>query len=211
MSWINVFIADQLYYNTWKTGNLEKKNIICSDFFFFYWKIQLAKYTMLNFKGNLYVVSFFFQIKSLLLAFIWHIETFGCFSKICNGSLLANGASGAFYFHENCFLLGTIAKCHLHGSDLLVQQHFRWVQLRWDGEPMCGLLQKFLRRKVINKVSRTGISFSDFVLHQVWNMYSGNVKSWSDNWIVSGKKPNQSENTFIYRNICNICKCCAWL
>uniref|UniRef100_A0A8C3L5G8 Cortactin-binding protein 2 n=1 Tax=Chrysolophus pictus TaxID=9089 RepID=A0A8C3L5G8_CHRPC len=63
----------------------------------------------------------------------------------------ANGASGAFYFHENCFLLGTIAKCHLHGSDLLVQQHFRWVQLRWDGEPMCGLLQRFLRRKVINK------------------------------------------------------------
>ncbi|KFV58806.1 Cortactin-binding protein 2, partial [Tyto alba] len=63
----------------------------------------------------------------------------------------ANGASGAFYFHENCFLLGTIAKCHLHGSDLLVQQHFRWVQLRWDGEPMHGLLQRFLRRKVINK------------------------------------------------------------
>ncbi|XP_062347057.1 cortactin-binding protein 2 [Cinclus cinclus] len=63
----------------------------------------------------------------------------------------ANGASGAFYFHENCFLLGTIAKCHLHGSDLLVQQHFRWVQLRWDGEPMQGLLQRILRRKVINK------------------------------------------------------------
>ncbi|XP_032544564.1 cortactin-binding protein 2 isoform X1 [Chiroxiphia lanceolata] len=63
----------------------------------------------------------------------------------------ANGVSGAFYFHENCFLLGTIAKCHLHGSDLLVQQHFRWVQLRWDGEPMRGLLQKILRRKVISK------------------------------------------------------------
>ncbi|XP_013803195.1 cortactin-binding protein 2 isoform X2 [Apteryx mantelli] len=63
----------------------------------------------------------------------------------------ANGVSDAFYFHENCFLLGTIAKCHLHGSDLLVQQHFRWVQLRWDGEPMHGLLQRFLRRKVINK------------------------------------------------------------
>ncbi|XP_071408563.1 cortactin-binding protein 2 isoform X2 [Pithys albifrons albifrons] len=63
----------------------------------------------------------------------------------------ANGVSDAFYFHENCFLLGTIAKCHLHGSDLLVQQHFRWVQLRWDGEPMRGLLQRILRRKVINK------------------------------------------------------------
>uniref|UniRef100_A0A8C4K8A3 Cortactin-binding protein 2 n=1 Tax=Dromaius novaehollandiae TaxID=8790 RepID=A0A8C4K8A3_DRONO len=63
----------------------------------------------------------------------------------------ANGVSDAFYFHENCFLLGTVAKCHLHGSDLLVQQHFRWVQLRWDGEPMRGLLQRFLRRKVISK------------------------------------------------------------
>jgi len=86
--------------------------------------------------------------------------------KFFYGSFLANGVSGAFYFHENCFLLGTIAKCHLHGSDLLVQQHFRWVQLRWDGEPMRGLLQRFLRRKVINKV-RTWISFSNFGHHQV--------------------------------------------
>lgn len=79
-------------------------------------------------------------------------QSFEYFGKIFYGSFLANGVSGAFYFHENCFLLGTIAKCHLHGSDLLVQQHFRWVQLRWDGEPMRGLLQRFLRRKVINKV-----------------------------------------------------------
>ncbi|XP_067420356.1 cortactin-binding protein 2 isoform X2 [Emydura macquarii macquarii] len=63
----------------------------------------------------------------------------------------ANGVSDAYYFHENCFLMGTIAKSRLQGSDLLVQQHFRWVQLRWDGEPIHGLLQRFLRRKVINK------------------------------------------------------------
>lgn len=44
--------------------------------------------------------------------------------------------SECYYFHENCFLMGTIAKACLQGSDLLVQQHFRWVQLRWDGEPM---------------------------------------------------------------------------
>nr|Q07E41.1 RecName: Full=Cortactin-binding protein 2; Short=CortBP2 [Dasypus novemcinctus]ABI93635.1 cortactin-binding protein 2 [Dasypus novemcinctus] len=62
-----------------------------------------------------------------------------------------NGTSECYYFHENCFLMGTIAKTCLQGSDLLVQQHFRWVQLRWDGEPMHGLLQRFLRRKVVNK------------------------------------------------------------
>ncbi|KAM9215911.1 cortactin-binding protein 2 [Dugong dugon] len=62
-----------------------------------------------------------------------------------------NGTYECYYFHENCFLMGTIAKACLQGSDLLVQQHFRWVQLRWDGEPMQGLLQRFLRRKVVNK------------------------------------------------------------
>ncbi|XP_042551941.1 cortactin-binding protein 2 isoform X2 [Dipodomys spectabilis] len=62
-----------------------------------------------------------------------------------------NGASECYYFHENCFLLGTIAKACLQGSDLLVQQHFRWVQLRWDCEPMQGLLHRFLRKKVVTK------------------------------------------------------------
>ncbi|KAM5255151.1 cortactin-binding protein 2 isoform 2-T2 [Ctenodactylus gundi] len=62
-----------------------------------------------------------------------------------------NGLSECYYFHKNCFLLGTIAKACLQGSDLVVQQHFRWVQLRWDCEPMQGLLQRFLRRKVMNK------------------------------------------------------------
>ncbi|ELV13639.1 Cortactin-binding protein 2 [Tupaia chinensis] len=62
-----------------------------------------------------------------------------------------NGTSECYYFHENCFLMGTIAKACLQGSDLLVQQHFRWIQLRWDGEPMQGLLQRFLRRKVASK------------------------------------------------------------
>ncbi|XP_069484046.1 cortactin-binding protein 2 [Ambystoma mexicanum] len=63
----------------------------------------------------------------------------------------ANGSPDAYYFHENCYLMGTIAKARLQGSDLLVQQHFRWVQLRWDGEPIHGLLKRFLRRKAINK------------------------------------------------------------
>ncbi|KAM7325451.1 hypothetical protein ACRRTK_015704 [Alexandromys fortis] len=64
-----------------------------------------------------------------------------------------NGTSECYYFHENCFLVGTLGKACLQGSDLLVQQHFRWVQLRWDCEPIQGLLQRFLRRKVMNKVT----------------------------------------------------------
>ncbi|XP_015271496.1 PREDICTED: cortactin-binding protein 2-like, partial [Gekko japonicus] len=63
----------------------------------------------------------------------------------------ANGVSDAYYFHENCFLMGTIAKSRLQGSDLIVQQHFLWVQLRCDGEPIHGLLQRFLQRKVLSK------------------------------------------------------------
>ncbi|XP_032955008.1 cortactin-binding protein 2 isoform X2 [Rhinolophus ferrumequinum] len=62
-----------------------------------------------------------------------------------------NGTSGCYYFHEHCFLMGTVAKACLQGSDLLVQQHFRWVQLRWDGEPMQSLLPRFLRRRAVNK------------------------------------------------------------
>ncbi|XP_004677030.1 PREDICTED: cortactin-binding protein 2 [Condylura cristata] len=62
-----------------------------------------------------------------------------------------NGTSECYYFHENCFLMGTIAKACLQGSDLLVQQHFRWVQLRWDSEPMRGLLRRALRRKVVSQ------------------------------------------------------------
>ncbi|KAK9399562.1 cortactin-binding protein 2 [Crotalus adamanteus] len=63
----------------------------------------------------------------------------------------ANGVSYTYYFHENCFLMGTFAKSRLQGSDLMVQQHFLWVQLRWDGEPIHGLLRRFLRRKVLSK------------------------------------------------------------
>ncbi|XP_068132525.1 LOW QUALITY PROTEIN: cortactin-binding protein 2 [Hyperolius riggenbachi] len=62
-----------------------------------------------------------------------------------------NGASDAYYFHEDCFLMGTVARPRLQGPELLAQQHFRWVQLRWDGEPMHSLLQKVLKRKVIHK------------------------------------------------------------
>lgn len=121
-------------------------------------------------------------------------------------SFLANGVSGAFYFHENFFLLGTIAKCHLHGSDLLVQQHFRWVQLRWDGEPMRGLLQRILRRKVINKV-RTRTIFSSYIHHQVCEICTMVMpKAEQITSVVSEKK-----HSFLGRYRLCIWKCCAWL
>ncbi|XP_066447915.1 cortactin-binding protein 2 [Eleutherodactylus coqui] len=63
----------------------------------------------------------------------------------------ANGVSESYYFHEDCFLMGTVGRSRLQGSELLVQQHFRWVQLRWDGEPMHNLLHKVLKRKVLQK------------------------------------------------------------
>uniref|UniRef100_UPI00398EAF1D cortactin-binding protein 2 isoform X3 n=1 Tax=Pristiophorus japonicus TaxID=55135 RepID=UPI00398EAF1D len=62
-----------------------------------------------------------------------------------------NGTSDTYYFQENSFLIGTMAKMRLQSSDLMVQQHFRWVQLRWDVEPISGLLQRFLKRQIIHK------------------------------------------------------------
>ncbi|XP_067855635.1 cortactin-binding protein 2 isoform X3 [Heptranchias perlo] len=62
-----------------------------------------------------------------------------------------DGTSETYYFQENSFLIGTMAKMRLQSSDLMVQQHFRWVQLRWDVEPISGLLQRFLKRQIIHK------------------------------------------------------------
>ncbi|RXM35690.1 Cortactin-binding protein 2 [Acipenser ruthenus] len=58
----------------------------------------------------------------------------------------------AYYFQESSFLIGTLARSCLHGAELLVQQHFRWVQLRWDAEPIHSLLQRYLRRKLVDKL-----------------------------------------------------------
>ncbi|XP_055506826.1 cortactin-binding protein 2 isoform X3 [Leucoraja erinacea] len=62
-----------------------------------------------------------------------------------------NGTSDIYYFQENSFLIGTMTKMRLQSSDLMVQQHFRWVQLRWDSEPITNLLQRFLKRQIIHK------------------------------------------------------------
>ncbi|EPY72524.1 hypothetical protein CB1_001755002 [Camelus ferus] len=73
-----------------------------------------------------------------------------------------NVTSECYCFHENHFLMGTIAKACVQGSDLLVQQHFHWVQLQWDGEPVHGLLQRFLRREVVNELSGEPLRRIDF-------------------------------------------------
>ncbi|KAM4676664.1 cortactin-binding protein 2 [Discoglossus pictus] len=89
------------------------------------------------------------SLSELLGDFMAPLENRGCDNHYCIQR--ANGVSDAYYFHEDCFLMGTVARSRLHGSELMVQQHFRWVQLRWDGEPMQSLLPKFLKRKAVHK------------------------------------------------------------
>ncbi|KTG41077.1 hypothetical protein cypCar_00023205 [Cyprinus carpio] len=64
-----------------------------------------------------------------------------------------HGQDGLYYFHEGSFLIGTLAKPRLQGAELRLQQHFRWVQLRWDTEPLNGMLGRHLRRKLLHKLS----------------------------------------------------------
>ncbi|KAG9273218.1 cortactin-binding protein 2 [Astyanax mexicanus] len=64
---------------------------------------------------------------------------------------LNHGLEGLYYFQEGSFLIGTLAKPRLQGPELRLQQHFRWVQLRWDTEPLSGMLGRHLRRKLLHK------------------------------------------------------------
>ncbi|XP_051726214.1 cortactin-binding protein 2 [Ctenopharyngodon idella] len=64
---------------------------------------------------------------------------------------LNHGHNGLYYFREGSFLIGTLAKPRLQGAELRLQQHFRWVQLRWDIEPLNGMLGRHLRRKLLHK------------------------------------------------------------
>ncbi|KAJ8269031.1 hypothetical protein COCON_G00116380 [Conger conger] len=66
--------------------------------------------------------------------------------------LHAQEGSCLHHFLEGGFLIGTLSKPHLQGAGLLLQQHFRWVQLRWDSEPLAGLLTRHLRRKLVHKM-----------------------------------------------------------
>ncbi|XP_051512702.1 cortactin-binding protein 2-like isoform X2 [Myxocyprinus asiaticus] len=64
---------------------------------------------------------------------------------------LNHGHVGLYYFRERSFLIGTLAKPCLQGAELRLQQHFRWVQLRWDTEPLKGMLGRHLCRKLLHK------------------------------------------------------------
>ncbi|XP_076848321.1 cortactin-binding protein 2 [Brachyhypopomus gauderio] len=64
---------------------------------------------------------------------------------------LSHGPEGQYYFQEGSFLIGTLARPRLQGAELRLQQHFRWVQLRWDTEPLCGMLARHLRRKLLHQ------------------------------------------------------------
>uniref|UniRef100_A0A3P8T2A8 Cortactin-binding protein 2 n=1 Tax=Amphiprion percula TaxID=161767 RepID=A0A3P8T2A8_AMPPE len=78
------------------------------------------------------------------------------------------------HFREGNFLIATLSKPRLQGSELRLQQHFRWVTFRWDQEPLHGLLGRHLRRKLLHKMG-TGVWSPDGVMErsvlwvsQVW-------------------------------------------
>ncbi|KAF1386419.1 hypothetical protein PFLUV_G00094630 [Perca fluviatilis] len=82
--------------------------------------------------------------------------------------------TGPHHFCEGSFLIATLSKPRLQGSELRLQQHFRWVTLRWDQEPLHGLLGRHLRRKLLHKMG-TGVWSPDGVMErsvlwvsQVW-------------------------------------------
>ncbi|XP_037538987.1 cortactin-binding protein 2 [Nematolebias whitei] len=83
-------------------------------------------------------------------------------------------STGSHHFLENNFLIGTLSKPRLQGSELRLQQHFRWVTLRWDQEPLHGLLGRHLHSKLLQKMG-TGLWSPDGFLErsvlwvsQVW-------------------------------------------
>ncbi|CAJ1056086.1 cortactin-binding protein 2 [Xyrichtys novacula] len=59
--------------------------------------------------------------------------------------------TGPHHFCDSSFLIATLSKPRLQGSELRLQQHFRWVTLRWDQEPLHGMLGRHLRRKLLHK------------------------------------------------------------
>ncbi|XP_022064166.2 cortactin-binding protein 2 [Acanthochromis polyacanthus] len=82
--------------------------------------------------------------------------------------------TGPHHFREGNFLIATLSKPRLQGSELRLQQHFRWVTFRWDQEPLHGLLGRHLRRKLLHKMG-TGVWSPDGVMErsvlwvsQVW-------------------------------------------
>ncbi|XP_034734769.1 cortactin-binding protein 2 [Etheostoma cragini] len=104
----------------------------------------------------------------------------GLLGDLCHGLDNRRSASplvlntGLHHFCEGSFLIATLSKSRLQGAELRLQQHFRWVTLRWDQEPLHGLLGRHLRRKLLHKMG-TGVWSPDGVMErsvlwvsQVW-------------------------------------------
>ncbi|KAM6937001.1 cortactin-binding protein 2 [Xenentodon cancila] len=77
-------------------------------------------------------------------------------------------STGPHHFSENNFLIATLSKPRLQGSELRLQQHFRWVSLRWDQEPLHGLLGRHLRRKLLCKMGSGAWSPDGVMERSVW-------------------------------------------
>ncbi|KAM7002368.1 LOW QUALITY PROTEIN: cortactin-binding protein 2 [Tautogolabrus adspersus] len=73
--------------------------------------------------------------------------------------------TGPHHFCDCSFLIATLSKPRLQGSELRLQQHFRWVTLRWDQEPLHGMLGRHLRRKLLHKMG-TGVWSPDGVMER---------------------------------------------
>ncbi|KAM9808246.1 cortactin-binding protein 2 [Neosynchiropus ocellatus] len=77
--------------------------------------------------------------------------------------------SGPHRFCASSFLIATLFRPRLQGSELRLQQHFRWVTLRWDQEPLHGLLGRHLRRKLLHQMG-TGVWSPDGLMERsvIW-------------------------------------------
>ncbi|KAJ0029074.1 hypothetical protein NQD34_004071, partial [Periophthalmus magnuspinnatus] len=57
-------------------------------------------------------------------------------------------SSGPHWLVEGGYIITTLSKPRLQGSELRLQQHLRWVSLRWDQEPVSGLLHRTLKARL---------------------------------------------------------------
>lgn len=57
-------------------------------------------------------------------------------------------ATGPHWLLQGSYIITTLCKPRLQGSELRLQQHLRWISLRWDQEPLSGLLSRTLRARI---------------------------------------------------------------
>ncbi|XP_041460295.1 cortactin-binding protein 2-like isoform X2 [Lytechinus variegatus] len=64
--------------------------------------------------------------------------------------LQALSGTALFTLHENSIIIGTVDGVG-PGTDLTVQQHFRWIRVDWDQEPFRSILPRYLFRRLIHE------------------------------------------------------------